>query len=1018
MYIRIEETETYNDGNGGTFQGPRVNEDGYEIWTPWLMYSNYYYMVDDGHPDEYVVGYAREKGSNGYGRCNQSSYYYGGNGGTNSFSMFSINAGRVVVKKGKDGTMFLIDYSNSGGIRCIIGEEDVDDGVITATSDNLSQGKVTGSVVGTDATFVSGNTYDGGTQITLNANAESDYAFLQWNDGNTDNPRTITVNGDADYTAYFAAAHTITGLTNNASWGTVAGGGTYAEGASVTLTPNPESGYRFVEWDDHSTANPRTITVGNADAEYTAIFEENGIIDIYIPNASAYKPSGYYNITGTSGIYDFKFETNGKIFPTSLSTRTYSSSEINADNSWLKENGINIALSSRNVTMRKVHNLSTESEYYLYAEYIATDGREFHIHATYLNNPISDDDTYGINWNFNISEVTHDKTIIDSKDVIILDAKRSFYEGGYNKDREVIFRFVVGAASYIGGYITSGNYIVSSGNDGVDSYLLRGYDWGGTVGKSVIHGTYQDFKYYYYLVLGSSRVINPNLTQVPMYVGVSGKNTQGYDLTPSIGTEPSLSLVTFTSSDGNGNTASFTCAEGHGYTSSGIDSEETGNYYYNGTKLYLSATVADPANYRFKGWNIGGTLYTDVAQTDYEYTVSEAVTIQAVFERIYAVTITQPAIGTLTVKNGNTTINSGDKIGEDTKLTVTYSGNGYDAAISPTLDGNNQFTVSAATTVSAVLTAHTYTITYGGLNGETNTNPDTYTIESEDINLVAPGTRDGYIFAGWTDESDNTITQITTGSTGNRTLTATWNAATTLDLYDNQDATYYNNIKALNGQTYDVTYHRSVKYESDNGNARWYTLCLPFDVDQSQLTNAGLLRKVYEYRYATGSADVGDQVTFHFRVATSMVAGQGYLVKATGDMGPDFTFENVTLNTSADVENGNVDNLKNSNAYKESGDIAIVGVLRSGTLSAVGKQVMGLANNKIWYPHSSGNPMPAYRAYFYNPNASASVMPRVRIVVEGEGATELEVVDGELISATEDSCAPSKYIRNGVLIIE
>ena len=159
-----------------------------------------------------------------------------------------------------------------------------------------------------------------------------------------------------------------------------------------------------------------------------------------------------------------------------------------------------------------------------------------------------------------------------------------------------------------------------------------------------------------------------------------------------------------------------------------------------------------------------------------------------------------------------------------------------------------------------------------------------------------------------------------------------------------------------------------------------------------------------------------------------MHAGQGYLVKATGNMGPDFTFENVTLNTSADVENGNVDNLKNSNAYKESGDIAIVGVLRNGTLSNDGRKVMGLANNKIWYPHSSGNPMPAYRAYFYNPNASASsVMPRVRIVVEGEDTTELEVVDGELddaggYNADGDGRGPSgvakKYIRNGVLIIE
>ncbi|MBR1923571.1 MAG: hypothetical protein IJ838_07500, partial [Paludibacteraceae bacterium] len=186
---------------------------------------------------------------------------------------------------------------------------------------------------------------------------------------------------------------------------------------------------------------------------------------------------------------------------------------------------------------------------------------------------------------------------------------------------------------------------------------------------------------------------------------------------------------------------------------------------------------------------------------------------------------------------------------------------------------------------------------------------------------------------------------------------------------------------------------------------------------------------VYEFRYATGSADAGKQVTFHFRVATSMEAGRGYLVKGESGMNTSFTFTGVTgvtINTSADTQ-ADVNDLKDENAYYDESvgsDIAIVGVLRSGTLRNDGRKVMGLANNKIWYPHSSGNPMPAYRAYFYNPNASASsVMPRVRIVVEGEGTTELEVVDGELYDARGNDAdgdvrAPSKYIRNGVLIIE
>ncbi len=329
---------------------------------------------------------------------------------------------------------------------------------------------------------------------------------------------------------------------------------------------------------------------------------------------------------------------------------------------------------------------------------------------------------------------------------------------------------------------------------------------------------------------------------------------------------------------------------------------------------------------------------------------------------------------------------------------------------------------STATTMNYyVQKVSSYTLDWDANGGELSGDYTAAGSYSAGAAIKAPtATRTGYTFDVWDPAFTGTM------PAANTTYTAQWTKATTLDLYDDRGAAYYNNIKALDGQTYDVTYHRSVKYESDGGSARWYTLCLPFNVDQSQLDLNGLTGKVYEYRYAEGSADENDHVTFHFRAVKSpgyMHAGQGYLVKATGNMGPDFTFENVTLNTSADVENGNVDNLKNSNAYKESGDIAIVGVLRNGTLSAAGKQVMGLANNKIWYPHSSGNPMPAYRAYFYNPNASASsVMPRVRIVVEGEGTTELEVVDGELYDAGGDVRAPSgaarKYIRNGVLIIE
>ena len=43
-------------------------------------------------------------------------------------------------------------------------------------------------------------------QATLRATASSGYAFKSWSDGNTDNPRTVTVTADAEYTARFEAS--------------------------------------------------------------------------------------------------------------------------------------------------------------------------------------------------------------------------------------------------------------------------------------------------------------------------------------------------------------------------------------------------------------------------------------------------------------------------------------------------------------------------------------------------------------------------------------------------------------------------------------------------------------------------------------------------------------------------------------------------------------------------------------------------------------------------------------------
>jgi hypothetical protein len=123
-------------------------------------------------------------------------------------------------------------------------------------------------------TVSGGGSYNYLTQVTLSATANEHYHFVQWNDGNTTNPRLITLTSDTTFIAQFEedARYSITVNSNDTSMGTVAGSGSYYGGEQVVLTATPREHYHFVGWGDGNTQNPRTITVVG-DADYTAVFE-------------------------------------------------------------------------------------------------------------------------------------------------------------------------------------------------------------------------------------------------------------------------------------------------------------------------------------------------------------------------------------------------------------------------------------------------------------------------------------------------------------------------------------------------------------------------------------------------------------------------------------------------------------------------------------------------------------------------------------------------------------------------
>ena len=136
--------------------------------------------------------------------------------------------------------------------------------VINLTVDTNIHGNCTGM----------GN-YDYLSSCTIHANANHGYHFTHWNDGVTDNPRTISLTQDTSFTAHFGInKYGVAGISNNSNMGTVAGSDSVYYLDTVVLTATANYGYHFSHWNDNNTDNPRTV-VATDNITLTAIFDYN-----------------------------------------------------------------------------------------------------------------------------------------------------------------------------------------------------------------------------------------------------------------------------------------------------------------------------------------------------------------------------------------------------------------------------------------------------------------------------------------------------------------------------------------------------------------------------------------------------------------------------------------------------------------------------------------------------------------------------------------------------------------------
>ena len=137
---------------------------------------------------------------------------------------------------------------------------------ITARSANANMGIAYGS----------GN-YAANSTIEIAALPNYGYHFVRWNDGETSNPRKITVTNNKTFTAEFKVNnYELMAAANEQKMGKVTGAATYEYLSRPQIKATANNGYHFTGWSDGETANPREVLV-YSDTTIVALFEADAL---------------------------------------------------------------------------------------------------------------------------------------------------------------------------------------------------------------------------------------------------------------------------------------------------------------------------------------------------------------------------------------------------------------------------------------------------------------------------------------------------------------------------------------------------------------------------------------------------------------------------------------------------------------------------------------------------------------------------------------------------------------------
>ncbi|MBO4423536.1 MAG: InlB B-repeat-containing protein [Clostridia bacterium] len=151
---------------------------------------------------------------------------------------------------------------------------------VTATPNDPAAGNVYGGAL-----------YEAYTKVTLTAEANEGYEFVNW----TENGMIMSmlpvyqfdVGSDRELVANFRKLVKVTVTSSNDAYGTVSGGGTYDPGSSVTVTATPLTDCVFINW----TKNGEEVSTS---ATYTFTAQEN------VALVANFRPLNNYTVTVAS----------------------------------------------------------------------------------------------------------------------------------------------------------------------------------------------------------------------------------------------------------------------------------------------------------------------------------------------------------------------------------------------------------------------------------------------------------------------------------------------------------------------------------------------------------------------------------------------------------------------------------------------------------------------------------------------------------------------------------------------